>query len=92
MTGEPRGTCSCGNEIEWWLCPNEPPCPHGAVVHDVEGLEDSRPACCVEGCYCGHPDPEASRRLDLALATQRVEQAIARMIPAGRVLGRVDDR
>ena len=36
----------------WWLCPNEPRCPHGAVIHDVYELGDT-PRCCVEGCDCG---------------------------------------
>jgi hypothetical protein len=38
----------------WWLCPNDPPCPHGAVLHDVADLEDVEPTCCCDGCYCGH--------------------------------------
>jgi hypothetical protein len=37
----------------WWLCPNEPRCPHGAVLHDVEDGEDTTPRCCAEGCGCG---------------------------------------
>jgi hypothetical protein len=37
----------------WWKCPNEPPCPHGGVVHDVHNLEDQVPRCCVEDCPCG---------------------------------------
>ena len=36
----------------WWLCPNEPRCPHGAIIHDVYELGDT-PTCCVEGCGCG---------------------------------------
>lgn len=43
--------------MSWWLCPNDPPCPHGAIVHDVEDYEDPSPTCCVEGCSCGHPVP-----------------------------------
>lgn len=39
----------------WWLCPNDPPCGHGAVLHDVEDHEDPSPTCCVEGCGCGRP-------------------------------------
>lgn len=43
--------------MSWWLCPNDPPCPHGAVFHDVEDYEDPSPTCCVEGCTCGHSAP-----------------------------------
>jgi len=34
-------------------CPNVPPCPHGAVFHDIEDYDDDSPTCCVEGCTCG---------------------------------------
>lgn len=45
-----------GNAIRpWWLCPNTPPCPHGAALHDVEDLEDASPRCCFQGCACGRP-------------------------------------
>ena len=37
----------------WWACPNEPRCPHGAVIHDVYDDEDEVPRCCAEGCPCG---------------------------------------
>lgn len=36
----------------WWLCPNGE-CQHGAILHDVYDLEDTRPTCCAEGCTCG---------------------------------------
>jgi hypothetical protein len=39
--------------MNWWRCPNEPPCPHGGLVHDVYDLEDEVPRCCAEGCMCG---------------------------------------
>jgi hypothetical protein len=39
--------------MTWWRCPNEPPCPHGAVLHDIEDAEDQLPRCCAEGCGCG---------------------------------------
>ena len=39
--------------MNWWACPNTPPCPHGGALHDVEDLEDQSPTCCVEGCTCG---------------------------------------
>ncbi len=40
----------------WWLCPNQPRCGHGSVLHDIHGdldWEDDVPTCCVEGCDCG---------------------------------------
>ncbi len=37
----------------WWLCPNDPPCPHAAVLHDIEEPCDPSPTCCIEGCTCG---------------------------------------
>src|SRR5258708_1626559 len=37
----------------WWQCPNNPPCPHGNLLHDIDSLEDPRPTCCVDGCNCG---------------------------------------
>lgn len=47
----------------WWLCPNEPRCPHGATFHDLHDYEDQSPTCCMEGCSCGRgpvasPAPE----------------------------------
>ena len=45
---------------EWWLCPNDPPCPHGRVLHDVEDFEDESPTCCVEGCDCGRKVVDAA--------------------------------
>lgn len=73
-----------------WICPNVPRCPHPGVVHDIEDLEDQRPACCVEGCYWGHSDPDASRRLDIALIRQRVEQAMVRSLPAHQFFGPIN--
>ena len=37
----------------WWRCPNDPPCPHGAIVHDIYDDEDLVPRCCADGCDCG---------------------------------------
>lgn len=37
----------------WWLCPNTPPCGHGAVLHDIEEADDPLPRCCAEDCGCG---------------------------------------
>lgn len=34
-------------------CPNEPPCPHPGLLHDIEDYDDPSPRCCVEGCSCG---------------------------------------
>jgi hypothetical protein len=36
-----------------WACPNDPPCQHGSVLHDVDDWDDDRPMCCAEGCGCG---------------------------------------
>lgn len=41
----------------WWLCPNEPRCPHAAVVHDIEEQGDPLPRCCADGCPCGQKPP-----------------------------------
>lgn len=47
---------SSTNSHAWWLCPNQPRCPHGAALHDIEDLGDVSPTCCVEGCRCGAED------------------------------------
>lgn len=40
--------------MNWWRCPNEPPCSHGKVLHDVEEYDgDGTDTCCVDGCECG---------------------------------------
>lgn len=46
----------------WWACPNDPPCPHSGVIHDIYAPDDPRPVCCADGCQCGkegrtHDDP-----------------------------------
>lgn len=48
-------------------------------------------------CDCGLPmscicpeDPEVLRRLDMAIVVQRVEQAIARNLPARQVYGTIN--
>src|SRR4030095_17221873 len=38
---------------DWWRCPNDPPCTHGAVLHDITERDDPSPRCCVDGCDCG---------------------------------------
>lgn len=38
-----------------WVCPNTPRCPHPALLHDIQDLEDPSPTCCFEGCRCGQP-------------------------------------
>jgi hypothetical protein len=35
----------------WWLCPNDPPCPHGRILHDGDGYDEPY-MCCVDGCGC----------------------------------------
>jgi hypothetical protein len=34
-------------------CPNDPPCPHPDVVHDIYAPDDPRPMCCILDCSCG---------------------------------------
>jgi hypothetical protein len=34
-------------------CPNDPPCPHPALVHDTDELNQPQPLCCAQGCDCG---------------------------------------
>jgi hypothetical protein len=48
-------------ERRWWLCPNDPPCPHAAVLHEVEewGAPD---VCSEEGCGCGRELEQQWRR------------------------------
>lgn len=46
---------------KWWLCPNDPPCPHGSVLHDEEDYDDESPTCCVEDCACGRTLPLSGR-------------------------------
>jgi hypothetical protein len=41
----------------WWLCPNTPPCPHTAVVHDIYDWGDPAPTCCIDGCTCPAVSP-----------------------------------
>lgn len=53
---------------DWWRCPNDPPCPHAGVVHDVYDLDDRTPRCCIEGCDCGRRVTLA----DLAALVDRV--------------------
>ena len=38
---------------DWWRCPNDPPCPHAAVYHDVYDYDDPFPRCCMAACDCG---------------------------------------
>lgn len=61
---------------EWWLCPNEPRCPHGAVLHDFEDMEDDHPRCCVEGCDCGRQAAESDVFCDLPDGTRTVHEAL----------------
>lgn len=51
-----------GVPVAWWLCPNDPPCPHGSVLHDVNEMDDPRPTCGAEGCDCGQPDQPGAGR------------------------------
>ncbi len=40
----------------WLQCPNELPCPHSGLAHDIWTPDDPRPICCVVGCNCGQDD------------------------------------
>ncbi len=61
----------------WWVCPNEPRCPHAAVLHDVYDDEDEVPRCCAEGCQCGARPGAAA--LDMA-ATRGVSAGAGRRL------------
>lgn len=37
----------------WWSCPNDPPCQHAALFHDIEDCDDEHPMCTIEDCDCG---------------------------------------
>lgn len=41
----------------WASCPNDPPCPHAGIIHDIYDFEDEVPTCCAEGCGCGKRPP-----------------------------------
>jgi hypothetical protein len=45
----------------WWLCPNEPPCPHAAVFHEIEEM-GAPDVCSVAGCGCGRDLEQRWRR------------------------------
>lgn len=38
---------------DWLRCPNNPPCPHAGLFHDIEDYDDPVPRCCAGGCSCG---------------------------------------
>ena len=41
-------------------CPNDPPCPHGGIFHDIYEPGDPYPTCCL--CECGHPGDAVMQR------------------------------
>lgn len=45
-------------------CPNDPPCEHLGLLHDIYELGDPYPTCCTDGCRCGHPGDAVLRRHD----------------------------
>jgi hypothetical protein len=45
-----------------FTCPNEPPCEHSGLLHDIWTLEEPLPTCCVEGCKCGRAAAEEARK------------------------------
>lgn len=54
----------------WWACPNDPPCRHGGVIHDIYDDEDLVPRCCAEGCDCG--EDRASYLADLLRGSDEI--------------------
>ncbi len=43
------------SESGWWLCPNDPPCPHVGVVHDIADWDDpNQPAPTIFLCDADH--------------------------------------
>lgn len=34
-----------------WACPNTPPCRHGRILHDGDGVDEPF-VCCAAGCDC----------------------------------------
>lgn len=53
----PRCEHVVSTDRAWWLCPNDPPCAHGSVLHDIWDYDDESPMCCVDGCDCGKGAP-----------------------------------
>lgn len=59
MTGLPeitavsRLTIRPGDRARWLACPNDPPCAHSGLLHDIDSLDDPKPMCCADGCNCG---------------------------------------
>lgn len=45
-------------------CPNDPPCAHPGLLHDIEDYADPRPRCCADGCPCGAAAPAPPRLVD----------------------------
>jgi hypothetical protein len=46
--GDPRRRAA----RSWAVCPNDPPCSHLGLVHDIDE-PGGREMCCVETCRCG---------------------------------------
>jgi hypothetical protein len=62
-----------GEDRAWWRCPNDPPCPHAGLFHDVEDFDDPSPRCCVDGCDCGG-SPLGDARPKVALLERRLRE------------------
>jgi hypothetical protein len=60
--------------IQSWRCPNDPPCEHGVMLHDMWTVEDPQWTCCVESCDCGRDHPEVVRRREARQRARQVEQ------------------
>lgn len=55
-----------------FACPNQPPCPHPGLVHDIEDYSDPKPMCCADGCPCGKPDePSGEVRAAVRVGVRR---------------------
>jgi hypothetical protein len=44
-----------------FACPNDPPCEHSGLLHDIWSMEELLFTCCVGGCECGHAVAKAAR-------------------------------
>lgn len=62
-------------------CPNTPPCPHWAGLHDIDDYDDPTPKCCVDGCTCGHPTREDDDRDQSRWAATQTDDTTVHVTP-----------
>jgi len=43
-------------------CPNEPPCSHSGLVHEIGDWDDPLPRCCSDDCDCGTAERQEGMR------------------------------